>query len=300
MKRYITILLSFLLFGTCLQAQLLWKISGNGLSKPSYVLGAYTYAPMNSIDKIPGLLEACRAMEQVCGEVAITDSTQVEKINLELPEGTTFLSLFEEKDQQLLRTFFKKLYSFDVLTDPTYSKMSPLGVLASIEAIDFNLSAEKMFGHMHAGKTTFSDFMQKMTIDLGLPVRGLVSKATKQSYEVQRYDYDMPLKKQKKALLDYVLHFSKVYEAMVQDIQAYQTQELDSIKQHWYVSRTIRKNAKTTDNKEMQEWANNLPPIIASRSTLVVLPVRALVDRKGRRSLLTLLKKQGYTVEPVK
>lgn len=48
---------SFLLFVALIgiQAQLLWKISGNGLSKPSYIIGTYHLAPASFADSIPGL-----------------------------------------------------------------------------------------------------------------------------------------------------------------------------------------------------------------------------------------------------
>ena len=84
MKRYIVSFVFFLVFGICLHSQLLWKISGNGLSKPSYILCASTYAPMESIDNIAGLRAAYEAVEQVCGVVAVTDSSEAEKLNLDL------------------------------------------------------------------------------------------------------------------------------------------------------------------------------------------------------------------------
>lgn len=48
---------AFLLFVALIgiQAQLLWKISGNGLSKPSYIIGTYHLAPASFADSIPGL-----------------------------------------------------------------------------------------------------------------------------------------------------------------------------------------------------------------------------------------------------
>jgi hypothetical protein len=39
-------------------AQLLYKISGNGLEKPSYIVGTYHLAPGNFADSIPGLKDA--------------------------------------------------------------------------------------------------------------------------------------------------------------------------------------------------------------------------------------------------
>lgn len=37
------------------QAQLLYKISGNGLKVPSYIIGTYHFADVKFTDSIPGL-----------------------------------------------------------------------------------------------------------------------------------------------------------------------------------------------------------------------------------------------------
>ena len=37
------------------KAQILYRISGNGLDKPSYVIGTYHVAPVSFADSIPGL-----------------------------------------------------------------------------------------------------------------------------------------------------------------------------------------------------------------------------------------------------
>lgn len=39
------------------QAQLLWKVSGNGLDRPSYVIGTHHMAPLSIKDSINNLQE---------------------------------------------------------------------------------------------------------------------------------------------------------------------------------------------------------------------------------------------------
>lgn len=300
MKRYIVSFVLFLVYGTCLHSQLLWKISGNGLSKPSYILGASTYAPMESIDSIAGLRAAFEAAEQVCGVVAVTDSSEAEKLNLDLPEGTTLMSLFKEKEQLLLRSFIKKLYYVDI-KDSSYCQISPLEALISFEVIDVFMSAEDMYDFIPLSEhTTFSDSIQKLALERGLPVKGLVNKATNTDFVKQRLYIDMPMKQQKKVLLDYVLHFSKVYDAMIQDIEAYQTQNLDSIKKHMYISAALRKDYQKAIGLELKMWADRMPGIMQERSTLFILPVYAFLQKKEKEDIRQRLRDKGYTVEKVK
>ena len=54
-------------------AQLLWKVSGNGLSKPSYLFGTFHVAPVSLADSIAGLDEAIKSVDAVYGELSLDD-----------------------------------------------------------------------------------------------------------------------------------------------------------------------------------------------------------------------------------
>ena len=56
----LALLISFIMNAN---AQLLYKISGNGLTQPSYIIGTYHLAPVSFVDSIPGLKEAMDAIE---------------------------------------------------------------------------------------------------------------------------------------------------------------------------------------------------------------------------------------------
>ena len=62
----------FLLVGSCVFAQevgkrdaLLWEISGNGLTEPSYLLGTCHIVPYTYTDSIPGYKDAYVSVRQV-------------------------------------------------------------------------------------------------------------------------------------------------------------------------------------------------------------------------------------------
>ena len=96
----IFILCALLLFVTVsVQAQLLWKVSGNGLSKPSYIVGTYHLAPAGFVDSIPGLNTALSEAEQVYGELDMKEMQDMGKLMqmqqlMMLPEGKKFTDLF--------------------------------------------------------------------------------------------------------------------------------------------------------------------------------------------------------------
>ena len=69
MKRLLvlTIILSVAFIGT--DAQLLWKISGNGLKKTSYIFGSHHLIPVVFLDSIPGLYKAFNESDMIVSEV---------------------------------------------------------------------------------------------------------------------------------------------------------------------------------------------------------------------------------------
>ena len=55
------------------QAQLLWKVSGNGAKGESFLLGTHHLAPISMLDSIKGFNEAFAAVEAVGGEINMAD-----------------------------------------------------------------------------------------------------------------------------------------------------------------------------------------------------------------------------------
>ena len=68
MKRTL-VFLAFLAGTLSANAQILWKVSGNGLQKPSYILGTHHVASKDICDNIAGFNDAYAGIEQVYGEV---------------------------------------------------------------------------------------------------------------------------------------------------------------------------------------------------------------------------------------
>ena len=69
MKKTIITLLLACMCTLGANAQLLYKISGNGLEKPSYIIGTHHLANTGFINKIPGVTDALTNTEQMYGEL---------------------------------------------------------------------------------------------------------------------------------------------------------------------------------------------------------------------------------------
>ena len=64
MKKLLGILL-FISIALSANAQLLWKVSGKGLEKPSYIFGTYHLAPLSIKDSIAAMPQAMSETAQI-------------------------------------------------------------------------------------------------------------------------------------------------------------------------------------------------------------------------------------------
>ena len=95
------------LFSLCLlpaQSQLLWQVSGHGLTRPSYLFGTHHLIPVSFLDSVPGLFRAFNRCDAVVGEMVMNNIDDSEKIMQAstLPQGVTMDSLLNAEDYALV------------------------------------------------------------------------------------------------------------------------------------------------------------------------------------------------------
>lgn len=67
------------------QAQLLWKVSGNGLDRPSYVFGTHHLAPLSIKDSIASLQQVIDRTEQVYICLCMEPSLGIHRVSVSEP-----------------------------------------------------------------------------------------------------------------------------------------------------------------------------------------------------------------------
>lgn len=101
------------------QAQLLWKISGNGLDRPSYVMGTHHLAPLSIKDSIAGMKQAMDETQQVYGELIMENAMKPDMLMkmqqaMMLPADTTLKSLFEPAEYDSIASVVKTYIGMDL------------------------------------------------------------------------------------------------------------------------------------------------------------------------------------------
>ena len=287
-KRLIFILAASVILTFQSNAQLLWKISGNGLEKPSYLFGTHHVAPIHICDSIAGFNEAFNICKQLYGELELDDiqavSKEIAKYTL-LPQDSLLDKLYTPEEYKLIDEVVKKNMGVSadqlkMLKPVTIS--TQLSVIISMQAFnDFNPTLP------------LDAFLQKKAKEQGMSVKGFETSL----FQAQIL-FGEPLPQQASALLKTIKHFDKMKPFIIEMCDVYMKQDLDSIfklMQDPELSFTPEEMNRLVNNRN-HNWSQQLKDILPQQPTFIVVGGGHL---PGSNGLIELLRKQGFTVTPV-
>lgn len=299
MNKKLFFALLFLATTFSVSAQLLYKITGKGLEKPSYILGTQHLAPISFVDQIPGLHDALNSAEQVYGELVMDsmmtmEATQKMQAAMILPEGQSLTTLLSKDQLDRLNAYLKANIGAD-LTNPMMAQqlgaMTPAG-------LSMQLSLLMAVRHVQGfdPQNLFDAYFQKKAKEQNKPIGGFETV----DFQV-RVLYGAPIERQIVQLMCFVDNATIQEETLVSLLNAYAAQNLE--KTHEAIEmklgnecdQTPEERANLIDNRNLA-WIKVMPQIMQEKSTFFAVGAGHLLGEKG---VLTLLKAAGYTITPV-
>ena len=289
MKRILSIIAFVLLVVPSVNAQLLWKISGRGIEKPSYILGTHHAVPFTYCDSIPGLMKAFEEVDFVIGEfdmVKMGEMTPAQMQNMQkmmmMPADTTLLSLFSKEEKELLDAYLKETIGAQL---EMFSSMKPMTIMVTVQ----NKILMDIIPDI-ASMTGMDKYMQTLAASKGKSVGGLETM----EYQMNLL-YGNSLEEQADALLEMAQNGNSK-ELMAELTVAYKTQNLDAL---WSVfkDQMTRYEYDALVSERNKNWEKQIVELLPVQSSLFVVGSGHLPGEKG---MIKLLKKAGYKVKPVK
>ena len=289
MKRILSIIAFVLLVVPSVNAQLLWKISGRGIEKPSYILGTHHAIPFTYCDSIPGLMKAFEEVDYVIGEfdmVKMGEMTLEQMQNMQkmmmMPADTTLLSLFSKEEKELLDAYLKETIGAQL---EMFSSMKPMTIMVTVQ----NKILMDIIPDI-ASMTGMDKYMQTLAVSKGKCVGGLETM----EYQMNLL-YGCSLEEQADALLEMAQNGNSK-ELMTELTVAYKTQNLDAL---W----SVFKDQMTSYEYDAlvsvrnRNWENQIVELLSVQSSLFVVGSGHLPGEKG---MINLLKKAGYDIVAVR
>lgn len=284
-----------------INAQLLYRISGNGLESPSYIIGTYHLAPASFADSIPGAREALDGVAQVCGEVDMAEMQSmagVQKVMaaMMLPDGKTLADILTDEEMGKLNAFMKEQLGAD-LTNPMVNaqlgKMTPVAVLTQLQMVQYM----KMTPGFNPS-AMIDSYFQNEAKKAGKPVIGFETV----DFQISVLYTGATIERQKEQLICMLDNQEYNLMLMKNITDAYFAQDI--LKIHEVTEEKLGNSCDSTPEEDEAliygrnaDWVVKMPAIMGDKSTLFVVGAAHL---PGERGVLELLKKKGYAVEVVK
>lgn len=297
MKRY-SLILVLMLLAVAAQAQLLWKVSGNGLARPSYIMGTYHFAPASVMDEIPGMQQALDGCDMVVGEIekddVMTPDFQMAMMQaMAAPPDSTLDKLYTPEEYAIIENVFNKYMADMGVTLSMMNGLKPMGISMQLQAAQALKESKEDEPH---GITSFIDMAVQMRAnDMGRPSAGL--EGVDEQIDLL---FNTPLHDQARSLLETCKNDDLFEEMTDYIIEAYMKQDLDAIGEIFADPEMGGYDSESLElliYKRNRNWAEKLVTMMPERACLVCVGAGHL---PGDQGLLQLLRERGYTVEPMK
>ena len=302
MKRIVMTMAACVVAAVSINAQLLYKISGNDLEKPSYIIGTHHLANVGFVEKINGVKEALTETEQVYGELkwdamANPDSLKAMQERMMLPEGQTLKTILTPEQYKRLDAFMTAKMGAGMsnpMVEAQMGKLTPMALVTQFQVLLF------LMNHMgdFDPSSTFDQYFQAQAQKNNLPCGGLETM----SFQAQVLYGSTPMERQVEQLMCLIDNEQFNVQMLEEMTKAFYAQDLDALKKAIAVKlatscdSTPEAEAALIDNRNA-DWLSKMPAIMKQAPTFFAVGAGHLPGEKG---VLQLLRNAGYTVEGVK
>lgn len=292
MKKLLFTIISVMLLGySSAEAQLLWKISGNGLEKPSYIFGTHHMAPASVLDSVPGFNDALASVDKVYGEMVMADAMSPESQQMMMmaaiaPQDSTLNAVLSPAAVDSLNNILAK-YLGPQMTAAALNPMKPAMVSTLLAAAQ----TQAAFPQYNAAQQLDGEIQSRATA-IGKEVGGLETMADQcqalfgGSILAQANDLMQAVRNDEIAI-DIVKQLASAY--LAGDLQAM----LDIMETP--ATGFNDEQADRMINRRNADWMRVLAGMLPAMSILIAVGAGHLPGDKG---LISLLRREGYTVEP--
>jgi uncharacterized protein YbaP (TraB family) len=285
MKRFSLFLFSILLFLFAHSQQdtkgsLLFEVSGNGLTKSSYIFGTFHIMCKDQFSISPTLAAKIVSTEQFYGELDMDDPTMQSSLMQKIMmKDKTIESLMDSVSFKRFDEAFKKITGFSAYQLNNYKPFFHLSLLTlkTIPCINFVQPETEL---MQIAKKN------------GKEVLGL------ETVEEQMNAIDaQPLDSQISSLQKMVLNFDSTKNMMNEMITVYLKNDAELLYEFVQKQGTDGINEEVLLVNRNKNWIQKLKKIMQEKSSFIAVGGAHL---GGKTGVLALLRDAGYIVKPVK
>lgn len=272
---------------------LLYRVSGGGLEKPSYILGTHHMAPLSILEGIKGFESAFESSEIVAGELLMSDMQTLQMAmmpHMSMPEGVTYRELLSEEDYAILDEALQRDLGAGLAM---FGGMHP----AALNIIYTTTMYANNMPDYDPAQTSIDQHIQLRANEEGKTVVGLETVED----QINAMFYSEPIEVMAQAVVEMAKN-PEYYLNQVKELNKYyEEHNLDKLYEISFENPDDPFKMEEFELALLKErndnWMEQLPAMMRQQSVFVAVGVGHLPGTDG---ILTQLRKMGYKVEPVK
>ncbi len=268
-----------------LEKSLLWKVSGKGLPKPSYVFGTMHAICSENYFFTPKMNQAYASCNQLVLEMNLADESLFSESRtlFMLPEGITLRDYFSEATSY--ENFAQQLNEKTGLDIEMFQTLKPMALLSAMSTK--TLPCEQT--------TSYETKLVEAGKERKVKVTGL--ETLNMQFSLIN---DLPREEQI-MLLEETLNEIKANdgsaESQNQMLSLYTQQDIEGLSKMIDQEQVLKAHAPEFLMSRNHNWVNQLDDIMKKTPSFIAVGAAHLPGEEG---LINLLRKKGYTVEAVK
>lgn len=269
--------------------QIFFKVTGNGLEKPSYIFGSHHMAPLSIKDSV-GVDAVLSEVEAVIGEVEMSDNgfdvaRKMQKYMIAPPDSTLDKVLSSEQLSRLIERY-KEISGLSEFPDlllmfkPT-ALGSSLTILIESDLLDFDADNQ------------LDRYFQNYATTHGLKVKGLETVEE----QAEAMFNSASIAEQAQELMEMIDNPQEMIKEALKLNEAYMRQDKKVFEELYEEGASEYKHQlqKLLINRN-KNWLLLLPDMLREEPSLLVVGYMHLVGSEG---LLNKLSASGFEVEPI-
>lgn len=291
-------------------AQFLFRISGNKVKEPSYILGSVHTLPGSLLDSIPEFLEAEKKCSQLYAEYDISSQQAMAQVQtagqqaVSLPDGKTIFDVMNKEQIELLNTRFKEMFQVNI----TDSLMKAVwnyqpAVLTSSFSLMFTMQAIQKHPEMGITSTPIDLVCINRAKERGMTFKPLDDIQTEDSLKKMRDTMTQNLSVQIDSLMNFLNEFEQRKQRVTDEVESvaisakyWKTADYDSYAAMPFMITEVDKQPALFKQRN-EKWLPKLQAAMNEAPTMFVFGAGHLIGDYG---ILQLLRNAGYNVEQIK
>ena len=291
-------------------AQFMFRISGNKLKEPSYILGSIHTLPGSLLDSIPEYLEAETKCRQLYAEYDISDQQKVNEVvtagqqAITLPDGKTIFDVLNMEQMDMLNYRFKEMFNVN-FTDSAMKATWNYQPNVLISTFNLIFATQEIQKHPELAMTgtPIDVFCINRAKERGITLGQLDEIQPQDSLTKMRETMNENLGAQVDSLLSFLNNFEQRKQRAVEEIQAavlsaqcWRAGDYESFaNSSFWLSEVDKQPAFFKLRNE--KWLPKLQAAMGEAPTMFVFGAGHLIGVYG---ILQLLRNAGYDIEQIK